>query len=61
MRNEVKGGNCMGLRTILYGYRKEHLSFYIVPEEAEVVRLIFREYIAGKTMKRIDVGRRRLL
>ena len=43
----------MGLRTILYGYRKEHLSFYIVPEEAEVVRLIFREYIAGKTMKSI--------
>ena len=46
----------MGLRTILYGYRKDHLLFYIIPEEAEVVRKIFREYIAGKTMKNIADG-----
>lgn len=43
----------MGLRTILYGYRKEHLSFHIISEEADVVRMIFREYIAGRTMKSI--------
>ena len=43
----------MGLRTILYGYRKEHLLFYIVPDEADIVRRIFREYISGKTMKSI--------
>ncbi len=43
----------MGLRTILYGYRKEHLLFYIIPEEADIVRRIFREYISGKTMKSI--------
>ncbi|MCR5636243.1 MAG: recombinase family protein [Clostridiales bacterium] len=43
----------MGLRTILYGYRKEHLSFYIIPEEADIVRQIFREYISGRTMKSI--------
>ena len=43
----------MGLRTILYGYKKDHLQFYIVPEEAEIVIRIFREYISGKTMKNI--------
>ena len=43
----------MGLRTILYGYRKDHLLFYIIPEEADVVHNIFREYISGKTMKSI--------
>ena len=46
----------MGLRTILYGDRKDHRLFYIIPEEAEVVRKIFREYIAGKTMKNIADG-----
>ena len=43
----------MGLRTILYGYKKDHLLFYIIPEEADIVRVIFREYISGKTMKNI--------
>ena len=46
----------MGLRTILYGYRKDHLLFYIIPEEADIVRRIFREYISGKTMKNIADG-----
>ena len=43
----------MELRTILYGYRKEHLSYYIVPEEAEVVRKIFTDYISGAALKAI--------
>ena len=43
----------MGLRTILYGYGKNHLLFYIIPEEADTVRMIFREYISGRTMKSI--------
>jgi len=43
----------MGLRTVLYGYRKNHLSYYTIPEESEVVRNIFREYISGRTMKEI--------
>lgn len=43
----------MGLRTVLYGYRKEHLSFYIIPEEADIVRRVFQEYISGRTMKSI--------
>ena len=41
----------MELRRILYGYRKEQFEFYVVPEEAVVVREIFNEYINGKTLK----------
>ncbi len=43
----------MGLRTILYGYKRNHLCFNIIQEEADVVRKIFNEYISGKTMKSI--------
>ena len=46
----------MELRTILYGYGKDHLRFYAIPGEADVVRQIFREYISGKTMKQIADG-----
>lgn len=53
MRTSVKGGDCMGLRTILYGYRKEQFEFYIVPEEAEIVKTIFNEYLGGKTLLEI--------
>ena len=41
----------MELRRILYGYRKEQFEFYVVPEEAVIVREIFKEYINGKTLK----------
>ena len=53
MRSSVEGGDCMGLRTILYGYRKEQFEFYIVPEEAEIVKSIFNGYLAGKTLLEI--------
>lgn len=43
----------MGLRTILYGYRKEQFEYFIVPEEAEIVKLIFKDYLAGKTLLEI--------
>ena len=43
----------MELRTILYGYRKEFRSYYIVPEEAKAVRRIFADYISGKSLKSI--------
>ena len=43
----------MELRTILYGYRKEYRSYYIVPEEAKTVRRIFADYISGKSLKSI--------
>ena len=31
-----------------YGYRLENRELHIVPEEAEIVRYIFREYLAGR-------------
>ena len=43
----------MELRRVLYGYRKEQFEFYVVPEEAVVVRRIFNEYIDGKILKDI--------
>lgn len=43
----------MGLRTVLYGYKIENLQFTIIPEEADIVRGIFNDYITGKTMKQI--------
>ncbi|MGN0492893.1 MAG: recombinase family protein [Acutalibacteraceae bacterium] len=43
----------MELRRILYGYRKEQFEFYVVPEEAVIVRRIFNEYIGGRTLKDI--------
>ncbi len=43
----------MELRRILYGYRKEQFNFYVVPEEALIVREIFKEYVDGKTLKSI--------
>lgn len=43
----------MELRRILYGYRKEQFEFYVVPEEAVIVRRIFNEYIDGRTLKDI--------
>lgn len=43
----------MGLRTVLYGYKKDACDYYVHPEEAEIVKRIFSEYISGKTMKSI--------
>ena len=43
----------MELRRILYGYRKEQFDFYVIPEEALIVREIFKEYVDGKTLKAI--------
>ncbi len=43
----------MELRRILYGYRKEQFNFYVVPEEALIVREIFKEYVDGKPLKAI--------
>ena len=31
-----------------YGYRLENRQLYVVPEEAEIVRYLFREYLSGR-------------
>ncbi len=38
-----------------YGYRLENRELHIVPEEAEIVRYIFREYLAGRG--KLDISR----
>ncbi len=38
-----------------YGYRLENRQLRIVPEEAEIVRYIFREYLAGRG--KLDISR----
>lgn len=40
----------MELRRILYGYRKEQFDYQIEPNEAEVVKGIFEDYVSGKTL-----------
>ncbi len=53
MRLAFKGGDSMELRTILYGYGKYKFDYYIIPEEANIVRWIFFEYLTGKSLKSI--------
>ncbi len=43
----------MELRTILYGYGKYQFDFFVIEEEAAIVRRIFEEYISGKTLLQI--------
>lgn len=40
----------MELRWVLYGYRKEQFRYYVQPEEAQIVRRIFEEYLRGDTL-----------
>lgn len=43
----------MELRTILYGYEKRQFEYFINEGEAAIVRRIFKEYLAGKTLLQI--------
>lgn len=43
----------MELRTILYGYEKRQFEYLINEGEAAIVRRIFKEYLAGKTLLQI--------
>ena len=40
----------MELRRILFGYRKEQFKFYVVPEEATIIRRIYKEYLSGDSL-----------
>ena len=44
----------MELRTVLYGYSKYQFDYFINEEEAMMVRRIFEDYIAGKTLLQIS-------
>ena len=43
----------MELRRILYGYKKEQFNSLIEPNEAEIVREIFSDYVNGKSLVEI--------
>lgn len=43
----------MELRTLLYGYNKHQFRFYPNSDESVVVKMIFDEYISGKTLQQI--------
>lgn len=43
----------MELRTLLYGYNKHQFRFYPNSDESAVVKMIFDEYISGKTLQQI--------
>ena len=38
----------MELRRVLYGYRKDQFDYYIVQEDAAIVKRIFKEYLTGE-------------
>lgn len=43
----------MELRRVLYGYRKDQFDYYIVQEEAAIVKRIFKEYLSGESLSAI--------
>ena len=53
MWDYVKGDDSMELRFVLYGYYKEQFIFRVVPEEAEIVQKIYRDYVKGSPLSEI--------
>lgn len=53
MWDYVKGEDSMELRFVLYGYYKEQFIFRVVPEEAEIVQKIYRDYVKGSPLSEI--------
>lgn len=45
IRKKLSDGECTSLR--MYGYRVKDGRFTIIPEEAEVIRLIYSSYLSG--------------
>lgn len=43
----------MEFRTLLYGYNKHQFRVYLNSDESDVVKMIFDEYISGKTLQQI--------
>lgn len=43
----------MEFRTLLYGYNKHQFRVYLNSDECTVVKMIFDEYISGKTLQQI--------
>ncbi len=54
IRQSFQSGSAEMRNKIVFGYRLEGGKYVIVPEEAEIVRLIFDEYIKGVPLRKIS-------
>lgn len=54
IRRRFRAGNAGTRNKAVFGYRYDGERYVIVPEEAEIVRLIFSEYIAGSPLRAIS-------
>lgn len=54
IRKRFRAGNAGTRNKSVFGYRYDGERYVIVPEEAEIVRLIFSEYIAGSPLRAIS-------
>ena len=52
MRESCLKGNAAGIQPI-YGYRIVDKKYQVVPEEAEIIRKMFDDYVNGTTIKEI--------
>ena len=53
MRESYLKGNAAGL-TPIFGYRVVDKKYQVIPEEAEIVRKIYADYVNGTTIKEIE-------
>lgn len=53
IRRRFKAGTAGVRNKSVFGYRYDGGKYVVVPEEAEVVRLIFRDYIEGVPLRKI--------
>lgn len=54
IRKSFKAGTAGTRNKAVFGYRCEDGKYVVVPEEAETVRRIFRDYIAGVPLRKIS-------
>lgn len=53
IRKRFKSGTAVMRNKSVFGYRYDGERYIVVPEEAEAVRMIFRNYIAGIPLRKI--------
>ena len=56
IRRRFKAGTAGVRNKSVFGYRYDGESYVVIPEEAETVRAIFRDYIDGVPLRRIAAG-----
>lgn len=54
IRKRYRSGNAKARNKSVFGYRYDGERYVVVPEQAEIVRQIFRDYIAGSPLRSIS-------